>query len=105
MWWMILGILLMYSGCVGQPPLPSAVNPPCLPAQITMAQLTGEVVASAALRPGLSSVRVRTPRGEVVTYWSGEAMIAIDLEPDNRSAPLWQRSLGEVCQWHYGREA
>mgnify|MGYP001566838046 FL=1 len=105
-WWpaFVLGIAL--GGCAAPAALhanrDTADASACLPAQMTLAHITGTVVASYAMRPGLSSVRLQTRHGEVVLYWHGEMMIGLDLAPDNPHAPLWLREPGTPCKWRYG---
>lgn len=89
--------------CVGPPVQVPVIQVVCLPTTIAPAQLVGDVVASHAIQPGVSSVRLRTAYGEIVTYWHGETLIGIDLEPENKQAPLWMRESGEGCVWRYGR--
>lgn len=76
----------------------------CLPAAVTPERLVGDVVASHAIQPGVSSVRLRTINGDIMMYWGGgETLIGIDLAPDNEQAPIWMREPGEACVWHYGK--
>ena len=76
----------------------------CLPTTVTPGQLVGDVVASHAIRPGVSSVRVRTLQGDIITYWGrGDTLIGIDLAPDNEQTPIWLREPGEGCVWRYGK--
>ena len=96
------------SGCVGQRNVSTLrTDAPlyaCLPAQISAERLRGEIIASHALRPSVSSVRLRTTQGEIVMYWSGERLMGIDLAPENEGVPLWIRDPGEACRWRYGNE-
>lgn len=109
-WWRVASCGLAMAGIVaivscGAPLV--QVPPPnptmCLPTAVTPERLVGDVVASNAIQPGVSSVRLLTPHGEIVTYWNGKTLIGIDLEPDNKQTPIWMREPGEGCVWRYGK--
>ena len=101
-------MIAIASGCAGQQNISmlrtDAPMYACLPTQLSAERLRGDIIASYAIRPNVSSVRLRTTQGEIMMYWSGDRMIGIDLAPDNEQTPLWMREPGETCTWRYGNE-
>lgn len=99
------GLALLLLGCSPHGARGPAQARPCVPPPVTPAHLRGTVVASYAIRPDLTAVRVRTEQGAIVMYWAaGEVLVGLDLAPDNPQTPIWLRDPGEDCRWRYGQE-